>query len=594
MTRKRVRPVHGPHGASRSRGHRFTPTAAVQVVSALRRFSGEATPLGSFAQLMALSLSDSSADVLALLPIACGRYDVRAVLRHRAQQALSVSEAPVISLWCPAAEARWPAEFLSCVRTIWYAIDRTAGGSRSASSTSAAGSTSSSSKSLAVPPPLPLPRKSPPPRVGRITCLHPDVLPEGLPSESVLLAATVHSIREHRPARVPLVRSLGDVIPASDGAVHANDSQQRAQLARFRATHISRTCIGEPDGAVVVFQPAKLSTALQSCSGWKRGATGSAPPPLASLRKAVWTHVSPAALASSNHHPWDARAIQPFTALQMCAYFGLLAFQEALSVAAAAVTACQFRSLLGQACHAASITFVLRRALRRVDPSVRSRLRTFAALGAGINTIGLVMLHVLGLAARYVWWAEACPIARAAHTAMWRHLGSKPVHWTRAEDPALASPRWRVDIELLSLRCAPFSPKSMQFPRGCAAALQELAAVLRGVAARRPTVVIYENTAGLWRTPLWRARVEFMLRYYLPEYDWEGMLLSPHWHSDVPVRRTRVFYTAVLRSAARRSTLPRPPTPASPAPSPAPSALPPPCVSPDASTGAAPSRCTLM
>jgi hypothetical protein len=565
------RPVQGPRGV-RARGHRLEPSAAAAVVNALRSFAGEETPLGCFSQLMAISLDEELSDSLHLLEMACGQYDVRTALQFRARSAMAIADAPAVSLWSSASESQWPKAFRRRVRSIFYSIDRTAGGQRSAAYTHGNAVPSSSCTTLALSRRVSATAGGLPPRVGRVTCSFEDTLPDGLPSEAELVTTTAHSIRVFSARRVPLTRTLADTIPASDCEVHMTDEQQRSQRARFRAVRMDRL-LGDGTTSMAVFQPAKLSRVLQSCVGWRRGATGAVPPHASALRRAVWDEVGPTMLASSNHHPWDVRAGQPLTAVQCCAYFGLLAWRAALLVMAAAVTPCQFRSLLGQACHSSSVEYVIRRTLRRVDPSVRPRLKSFAALGAGVNTMGLVLVAVLGSAARYVWWAEACDIAQRAHVALWTHLGTRPVHHLRAEDPRLSTPRWRVDVELLSLRCAPFSPRSMQFPKGCAAALRELVAVLRGVAARRPAVIIYENTAGLWRTPLWRARVEFFLRYYCPDYEWESVLLSPHWHSNVPVRRPRVFYMAVLRSMARRGraavpseppalpSLPAPPSP---------------------------------
>ena len=68
--------------------------------------------------------------------------------------------------------------------------------------------------------------------------------------------------------------------------------------------------------------------------------------------------------------------------------------------------------------------------------------------------------------------------------------------------------------------------------------------MLRGVRARAPTVVIYENTHGLWRHASMRRRVEAALRG-CQGYEWEAIVVSPHLHAGVPVRRVRVFYVGV-------------------------------------------------
>ena len=289
-------------------------------------------------------------------------------------------------------------------------------------------------------------------------------------------------------------------------------------------------------------------------------------PTLAALRRTLWTTVGPTALAASNLHLWDACCVRPLTARQYCFYFGLELWTADLLRTRHAVTACQFRSLMGQACHAATMRFAFQHVLSRMLPSAIEQLHAFGSLGSGINTMALVLRSVLPHPVRYSWWAEGCCIAMRAHVALWEGLDEAPDHWTRAEDVGLASSAHHVGLETMSLRCAPFSPKSKEHPKGCAAALMELAAVLRGVAARRPVALVCENTSGLWRTPLWRARVEFLLRYYMPDYSWESMLHSPHIHAGVPVRRLRAIYMAVLRSVLRapppavaRAAAPSPP-----------------------------------
>ena len=144
-----------------------------------------------------------------------------------------------------------------------------------------------------------------------------------------------------------------------------------------------------------------------------------------------------------------------------------------------------------------------------------------------------------------------CPIARRAHRAFWKSLGQEPVEWNLAEDKDLADARHHVDVELITLRCAPFSPKNRKFPAGCEAALRELRAVIKGTHKRSPRVIIYENTAGLWRKACLRRRVEMILRK-CRAHRWEAIKLSPHTHAGIPVRRMRIFYVGIKRAGAKR------------------------------------------
>ena len=171
----------------------------------------------------------------------------------------------------------------------------------------------------------------------------------------------------------------------------------------------------------------------------------------------------------------------------------------------------------------------------------------------GIDTMGVVLTQMLATGAVYKWSAEGCPIARRAHRAFWKSLGQQPTEWTLAEDDDLADPQHRVDVELVTLRCAPFSPKNRKFPAGCEAALRELCAVIKGVRKRSPCVIIYENTAGLWRKASLRRRVEMVLRK-CRGYRWEAIKVSPHIHAGVPVRRMRVFYVGIKGASVHTCT----------------------------------------
>jgi hypothetical protein len=84
--------------------------------------------------------------------------------------------------------------------------------------------------------------------------------------------------------------------------------------------------------------------------------------------------------------------------------------------------------------------------------------------------------------------------------------------------------------------------------RGYAIGAAGRAGSVDGTVVRRPRVVIYENSKGLWRQMGGdtRERVESLLMDCMA-YEWEAMAVSPHLHCGVGARRPRVFYIGVRR-----------------------------------------------
>ena len=259
-------------------------------------------------------------------------------------------------------------------------------------------------------------------------------------------------------------------------------------------------------------------------------------------------YVIPTALASPSGHLWDARRGHPLTIKQYAVVLGKLPWLSALQEAASVVTPSQMRSLLGQGDHSATTELCLTRCRHRLGDSRWAQLKTVGSLCCGIDMMGAVVCRTLG--ARKCWAVEACPIARKAHAAFWSALGCQvDQSILRAEDPALVDVRYHVDVELLTPRCAPFSFKNRYYPAGCWAAIAELAEILRGVFRRRPRVVVYENSIGLWRSSReWRKRVE-MLLCGDRSYQWESMVVTPELHCGINVRRRRVIYVGLLQGA---------------------------------------------
>ena len=226
---------------------------------------------------------------------------------------------------------------------------------------------------------------------------------------------------------------------------------------------------------------------------------------------------------------------------------GCTARASALDAAQAAVTPTQMRSLLFQGVHGLSTDLVAEQVAVMLGARGWSDLRTFASTGAGLDTMG-ARLIATGRLQECVWWTEGNATAQRAHRAFWQGLGQRPRHYPRADDWEMQQAMERADVELVTLRCAPFSPKHRRYPKGCWASLRELRIVVAGLRRRRPHVIIYENTAGLWqrRTRVWRRRVERLLQS-LAGYEWLAMRTSPHRHSGCSLRRDRVFYAGVQR-----------------------------------------------
>ena len=300
----------------------------------------------------------------------------------------------------------------------------------------------------------------------------------------------------------------------------------------------------------MVFQIGRANAAV---AAWRRCERvpfeSSRIPPVAVLRPVMEYAAVPVMLASPTGHLWVANDGKPADPAQYYACLGIAHLADAMRTVEGAVTPTQLRSLLGQCVAGQTVVLCASRARDRMSDAAYAALRTWAALGAGIDAFGAV-LYELGVVRRYAWAAEGCPIARRAHSALWGALQQDPLVVPQAAAESLSCPARRVDVEVITLRCAPFSPANRYFPLGVGAALRELQAVLRGVATRQPTVIFYENTAGLWKHPPVRAAVEAML-LACGAYSWESMYTSPHLHCGDAVRRPRVLYTGILKGALR-------------------------------------------
>ena len=164
----------------------------------------------------------------------------------------------------------------------------------------------------------------------------------------------------------------------------------------------------------------------------------------------------------------------------------------------------------------------------------------------------LQIVEAMGDFGRIGWWADGCPKARALAEAMMESQGHEPRMYDLAEDAELMRRGAHVAVESITPRCAPVSQNGKGI--GVEGMLTELRAALDGVVTRKPRVAIYENSEGLWRQRggETRERVEGLLTDCL-NYEWESMVISPHLHCGVGIRRSRVFYVGVRRDLLERT-----------------------------------------
>jgi hypothetical protein len=335
-----------------------------------------------------------------------------------------------------------------------------------------------------------------------------------------------------RPPRVALVNTVASTVG------------HRSSSASLPASLVEEAASWELErlGSQGVFMFAALREAVASWRLSTEGTSGAVP--LALLRQHVREESIPCPTCSSNSRLWSARDTLPLDELQYAECFGIPTEWQPAVVAASSpmsVSAVNFAAILGQATHWDSATL----AARRLRGRMPSRPKTFATLGAGVSIMGATLVHEYREEATlsYSWFAESVDRVAAAHEAMWAVKGMAPTRFRRAESDEITE---HADIELVSLRCAPFSSANRTAGRGRWAALRELVEVMRNLRRRRPLGVIMENTAGVWRLPGWRALVEAVIdRGSL--YQWEALFTSPKLHSNAPMSRARVFYIGVLR-----------------------------------------------
>ena len=330
--------------------------------------------------------------------------------------------------------------------------------------------------------------------------------------------------------------SLSGVIGERSRPYEPRTTQQKEQWRRVERWGLGRLA----DTEATAFTIGSLLRAMRR---WQSGRHKGCKPPLEAVRAATSSGMAPTATASNTGHVWTYAG--PLCERQLAAYLGTPQMAPVLGqlVSERVVSEAQMRALCGQATHGASMRVAVHRAAAKAG--LQERPVTLAMLGAGVGFSWVQALQELGEGSCLSWVAEAEGVTAAAGRVAARWMGQSPEEHARAEDVALADMRWRVDGEIWTLRCAPFSQAASGAPTGVEEGLQELLAVATVAESRRSTFYVVETTAGLWRHRDIRLRYEGVLRAM--DVQWEAIHTSPHRHAGVPVTRERIFYVGVRR-----------------------------------------------
>lgn len=526
-------------GAVRVRAPRLVAREAARVVAVVRAADGSLrhgataceAPLSVLVQLLrAAALPESEAGVWApLLRRSYGVLHVRSTLAWRFWQVVRASSIGIGTSSLDAAAVDVSQLDARALYETWREIGRSVVRGEPAAQIWLARVVARASSSRSTTTRGPRPQRSP--AVGRLACRFPDT-PFAVPS----LPARIDV---HTPPYLPVSPGALARCLAGGGSAEAPvDAQQQWQLERVASWQLHRYTATRS----AVFT---LRTAYEAASAWAQTAVApTGPLPRAVAMEFLCFHTTPTMTVSSGGQYWSASTGAP---LEWSQYWSLWSMPNGVAPLLAArrvVSASKLRGLWGQSVHGASALLVADYLSSSAAGVELSSLCTVGAIGSGINTLLAALAPRLAPALSYRWYVDACDDASVAHDAFWAVLGQRPTRWRWAEDHAADATCPAVDLELITLRCSPYSPANRSFPAGCWAALAELVAVMRGVASRRPRVIIYENTQGLWRDAAWRRRVESVLSS-CSSYRWVAISTSPHLHSASPVRRPRVFYVGV-------------------------------------------------
>ena len=384
--------------------------------------------------------------------------------------------------------------------------------------------------------------------LGRQRVAHPDT-----PCASTAPGGADDWIAEYAmPAAASAMRPAARVIPPRREAYKPENTQSQQQLRAMQGLRLERLLTSEaPDAYFTV------GTMEKAVRAWRaRGGKGLVP--VCVVEGAVTRVKLPCSCTADTGHVWSVRDLAPLDDRQLLAALGSRFAEKAVATAGrqAALTESMMRRALGGATHDGLIAAAAARArerLRAKGQQVRRTGATVGALGAGIGLSAAQLARAVGGTVTFT--AEGCEAVGPAGDAMLRALGHSPRRFKRAEAAELAAPAWRVDCEVVTLPCGAYSPAGNG--KELDARLRELAAAASGMVARRPAMVLVETSAGLWRTPVVRARYEAILRA-CEAYEWEAIRIDPAEHLGLGVSRTRVVYAGIRKGRSWRRQAPRP------------------------------------
>ena len=175
-----------------------------------------------------------------------------------------------------------------------------------------------------------------------------------------------------------------------------------------------------------------------------------------------------------------------------------------------------------------------------------------------MGVMAAAALDVFGSDCRYTRFSEAVPVVARGHAAFWQSAGRAPA-WTVRAESVQREPR--AEVELVSLRCTPYTWLNRDYPKGTWAGLAELAAVADGWAKRGVVGVIIENTGAIWDRELEGQSLRSWYEDCLPtEYLWRAFRTRATRHEEHNVNSDRVFYVGARRRAKRQASRAPPPS----------------------------------
>lgn len=342
---------------------------------------------------------------------------------------------------------------------------------------------------------------------------------------------------------------------------HSPTEQQRARLLkRVKSWGMHRLLRSTEAGQELFFS---IGAAKKRITAWVKasGATSEANPPLAVLRKVATTERLPTAMAAPSGQIWGVRAQGPMDVRMMAHMMGCgwmaeeaerLQWNGKGRARRGWLSEAKLIDAWGATTHYGSICKVWERAAARLgrwlrETAAQGRPRV-GAVCAGLGITALQLMRAMGGSATLVFLAEKEEGIREAALRLVQQFGHQPRAFALAESAEMAAVDLRADAEVVTLDCSPFSPAGDGTK--VQGALQLLEAVMIGVASRRPKVVIYESTAGLWRYDEWRRAAERSLQS-CQAYEWEALRVNPAAHLGLGVSRDRVFYVGILRTLCK-------------------------------------------